>query len=81
MTRVQQLNPETGEVTEYYSLLTAYILWFVFGLVGGHWFYFKRPGLGVIYFLTCGLFGIGWIIDGINMYDYVRLRNQPELTT
>lgn len=77
MTRVQQLNPETGEVSDYYSLGAAYALWFFLGLLGGHWFYFKRPGLGVLYILTCGLFCIGWIADGINMYDYVRIRNNP----
>lgn len=33
------------------------------GWLGGYRFYKKQPGLGVIYLLTGGLFGIGWIID------------------
>lgn len=77
MTRVKQLNPETGVVTDYYSLWGAYALWFFFGLVGGHWFYLRRPGLGVLYFFTCGFFLVGWLADGINMPDMIRRRNTP----
>ena len=31
--------------------------------VCGHKFYEGKIGMGVIYFFTVGLFGIGWIID------------------
>ena len=43
--------------------------WVAFGLClflgpfGGHKFYEGRIGMGIVYFLTCGLFGIGWIAD------------------
>lgn len=72
---IYNLNQETGELTRYYSLTVAYLLWLVFGLLGGHWFYLGHPWRGVLYFCTAGIFGLGWIVDGINMPDYVRLRN------
>lgn len=75
MTRVQQLNPETGEVKPYYSTGVAFAIWLFFGLLGGHWFYLGHPWRGVIYFCTAGWLGVGWIIDGINLPDYVRLHN------
>ncbi len=40
----------------------GYILW-IFGFTGSHRFYYGKPLTGTIYFLTLGLFGIGWIID------------------
>lgn len=40
----------------------GYILW-IFGFTGSHRFYYGRPVSGTIYFLTLGLFGIGWLVD------------------
>lgn len=40
----------------------GYLLW-IFGFTGSHRFYYGKPVSGTIYFLTFGLFGIGWIID------------------
>ena len=40
----------------------GYILW-IFGFTGSHRFYYGKPLSGTIYFLTFGLFGIGWIVD------------------
>ena len=31
--------------------------------LGGHKFYEGKPGLGVLYIFTGGLFGIGWLVD------------------
>ncbi len=42
--------------------LFGYILW-LFGFTGSHRFYYGRPVSGTIYFLTFGLFLIGWIVD------------------
>ena len=39
------------------------LLWFFLGYVGGHKFYEGKIGMGIIYFLTFGLFGIGYAID------------------
>ncbi len=49
--------------TDTHSKVVGYLLWFFFGLVGGHRFYYGRPLSGVIWFFTLGLLGIGWLID------------------
>ena len=40
----------------------AYILW-IFGFMGAHRFYLGRSLSGTIYFMSFGLFGVGWLID------------------
>lgn len=45
-----------------HNLLLGYVLW-IFGFMGAHRFYYGRPISGTIYFLTGGLFLIGWIVD------------------
>lgn len=40
----------------------GYVLW-IFGFMGCHRFYYGRPVTGTIWFLTLGLFFIGWIVD------------------
>ncbi len=47
------------------SLVVAVLLWFFFGLIGVHRFYLGDIGMGVLYLLTGGLCGIGWLVDGI----------------
>lgn len=42
--------------------LIGYLLW-LFGFTGAHRFYYGRPVSGTIYFLTLGLFLIGWLVD------------------
>jgi len=44
---------------------TAFLLCLFLGYFGGHKFYEGKIGLGILYILTVGLFGIGWIIDTI----------------
>lgn len=44
---------------------TAFFLCLFLGYLGIHKFYEGRIGLGILYLFTCGLFGIGWLIDGI----------------
>jgi TM2 domain-containing membrane protein YozV len=41
----------------------AYLLWFFLGILGAHKFYLEKIGIGILYFLTLGLLGVGWIID------------------
>ena len=55
------LDLEEGEKSQ--SIAIA--LWFLLGAIGVHRFYLGHVGIGVLYLLTFGLCGIGWLIDGI----------------
>lgn len=61
------MNPKTNGV--------AYVLWLFLGLVGGHKFYLGKIGMGVVYFFTLGLFGIGALIDLFTIPMQVRSAN------
>lgn len=41
----------------------AFFLCFCFGVLGVHKFYEGKVGMGILYLLTGGLFGIGWLVD------------------
>lgn len=43
----------------------AFLLCFFLGAFGAHKFYEGKIGMGILYLLTAGLFGIGWIVDTI----------------
>ena len=45
------------------SRLVAFLLCLLFGLWGAHKFYLGKHGMGVLYLLTFGLCGYGWLID------------------
>ena len=45
-----------------HSKTIGYVLW-IFGFTGAHRFYFGKPISGLIWFLTLGLLGVGWLID------------------
>ncbi len=45
------------------NVAVGYILWLFFGVLGAHRFYCGRIGTGILWALTGGLFGIGWLID------------------
>jgi TM2 domain-containing membrane protein YozV len=51
-----------NDTSKSHSVTIGYLLW-IFGFTGAHRFYFGKPVTGVIWFLTGGLFLIGWIID------------------
>ena len=57
----ESLGMEAGEKSQ--SIAIA--LWFLFGLLGVHRFYLGHIGIGVLYLLTGGICGIGWLIDGV----------------
>jgi TM2 domain-containing membrane protein YozV len=45
------------------SKTTAYLLWFFLGIFGAHKFYLEKTGIGILYLLSGGLLGVGWVID------------------
>lgn len=61
------LLPDVGR-----SLIVAYVLWFVWGLLGVHKFYLGRPVWGFVYILTGGLLGVGWLVDLFTLPWQVR---------
>lgn len=45
-----------------HSVTIGYVLW-LFGFTGAHRFYYGRRVSGLIWLLTGGLLGIGWLVD------------------
>ena len=58
------------------SLATAYILAFSLGFFGAHHFYLKRYGFGTLYFVTLGLFGMGYLSDLCRLPFIVKETNK-----
>jgi len=50
-------------VTSDKSKVAALLLCIFLGEFGAHYFYVGKIGMGILYLLTAGLFGIGWIVD------------------
>ena len=49
------------------SRTVAAVLCFFLGVLGVHRFYVGKVGTGIIWLLTGGLFGIGWLYDIIKI--------------
>ncbi len=58
-----------------HSIPLGYILW-VFGFTGSHRFYYGKTVTGIIWFLTFGLLGIGWIVDAFLIPNMERESNR-----
>lgn len=62
------------------SRTVALALNIVLGWMGAHCFYAGKIGLGILYMLTFGLFGIGWAIDfGLILAGRYKDKNGREL--
>ena len=56
----------TAEVSDK-SKMAALLICIFAGWAGGHYFYAGRIGMGIVYLITVGFFGIGWLIDIIRI--------------
>lgn len=61
------------------SRTVALVLCVLLGYFGAHRFYAGRYGLGVLYLLTVGIFGIGWLVD-IVLVALGKMRDRDELS-
>jgi TM2 domain-containing membrane protein YozV len=57
------------------SVGVAYLLWFLFGILGVHQFYLGKTGRGISYIFTLGWLGIGMLIDLFTLSKQVRAAN------
>lgn len=57
------------------SVGASYLIWLFFGFIGFHRFYLGKVGTGVLYLLTFGLLGMGWLWDLFAIPSYVRNHN------
>jgi len=48
--------------TNTHSIILGYLYW-LFGFLGAHRFYYGKPLTGALWFFTGGLLLIGWIVD------------------
>lgn len=63
-----------------YDYTLAWIFLTFLGLLGVHRFYIGKWGTGIIYLLTGGLFGLGWIYDFWTLNGQVSERNTEALS-
>lgn len=66
---INNTNSNVNTVGGYYgrpkNKWVAFFLCLFLGYFGAHKFYENKGGMGILYILTFGLFGIGWVIDTI----------------
>ncbi|MEL7266062.1 MAG: TM2 domain-containing protein [Planctomycetota bacterium] len=60
--QIPQTTTSGAAQAETHPALIGFVFW-VFGFFGLHRFYFGYPLMGILYLLTGGLLGIGWIVD------------------
>lgn len=53
----------------------AYLLFFLFSVLGVHKFYLRKPLIGILYIFTLGLCGFGLLYDLFTLPSQVRLVN------
>ena len=58
-----------------HSKTIGYLLW-LFGFTGLHRFYLGKIGTGILWLITGGLLGIGWLYDFCTLTRQVDERNR-----
>ena len=61
--------------------MNDFIITLLFGWLGVHKFMQKKYGLGLLYFFTLGLCGIGWAVDTIAAFMRMTTGKQPAPAT
>lgn len=59
------MNVQAGYYGRRCNKWVAFFLCLFLGFFGIHKFYEHKPGLGILYLFTGGLFAIGWLVDCI----------------
>lgn len=57
--------------------MTGLLIAIFLGWLGGYRFYKRQMGLGILYLLTFGIFGIGWIVDIIKASKEMKAKAKP----
>lgn len=58
------------------SVVVAYVLWMFWGVLGVHRFYLGKFRSGLVFAVTFGLLGLGWLYDGLTMPAQVARCNR-----
>ena len=64
---ISPVKKEGNKMSKPKNKNTEFILCLLLGWAGGHKFYMRKPGMGILYLLTMGLFTIGWFGDAIKL--------------
>ncbi len=64
-----------------YDYSVAWLLQLFLGVFGIHRFYLGKIPSGIIWLLTGGLFGLGWLYDFCTLNDQVDERNRGSVRT
>ncbi|EED36560.1 TM2 domain containing protein+B7201 [Luminiphilus syltensis NOR5-1B] len=53
----------------------AWVLWLLLGIFGAHRFYQGKMGSGIVWLLTLGLLGFGWLYDLFTLNGQIAEQN------
>lgn len=62
------------------SVLCAYLLYFSWSGIAAHRFYAGKAGSAILWILTCGFFGFGWLIDLFAIPGMIAAHNMKAVT-